>query len=69
MQMQRHDTATCLDCRARLWFGLAAETNGWTVYYECDECGFEERAGRISMAEVSGPDEAHCRAEAMGGKF
>lgn len=66
MQMQRHDTAACPVCCARLWFGLKAEPNGWKVYYECDECRFEKLVGRVSIESVSGRDEAQMKAESMG---
>lgn len=66
MQMQRHDDATCPRCCSALWFGRKHEGTGWTVYYECSDCGFEERVGHIAMAEVTSEDEAYDRAESMG---
>lgn len=69
MQMQRHDSATCPRCGSRLWFGLKSEATGWSVYYDCDDCGFEERVGWVAMADVSSRDEAHERAASMGEPF
>jgi len=66
MQMVRHDTATCPTCDSRLWFGISSEANGWTVYYECGECGFEQRAGRVAMRDIDSRDDVWDRAEEMG---
>ena len=69
MQMQRHDTSACPDCGSRLWLGLKAEATGWSVYYDCNDCGFERRVGRVAMADVSSEDEAWERATAMGDRL
>lgn len=69
MQMQRHDTATCSCCDSRLWFGLKSEGTGWAVFYECCDCGFEQRAGQVGMEAVADRDEARERAASMGDRF
>ncbi|WP_435119193.1 hypothetical protein [Halolamina sp. C58] len=69
MQMVKHDSATCAACGGALWFGTKSEGNGWKVYYECDDCGFERRAGRVTVDEVESRDEVRNRAEAMGEQF
>lgn len=65
MRLQRHDWVECPTCGTRLWYGLKAETTGWTVYYECGDCCFETRAGRVAMDEVKSRDEAAKRARTM----
>lgn len=69
MQMVRHDTATCPSCGAALWFGTKPEGSGWTVYYECAACTFEQRAGRVATSEVDSRDAVWDRAEEMGERF
>lgn len=57
MQMERHDTASCPHCGSVLWFGVKEEGSGWSVYYECDECWFEEMVGYVSRSELGDSDD------------
>lgn len=67
MTFIQHDSATCPDCAAPLYFGTKEEASGWKVYYECgDRCGFERMAGWVLMSDVNHRDKVHERAQAMG---
>jgi hypothetical protein len=69
MRTVKHDTATCPDCGTALWFGTNSEGSGWAVYYECADCQFERRAGRVTMEETDSRDALWDRAEKMGERF
>jgi hypothetical protein len=69
MRTVKHHTATCPDCGALLWFGAKSEGSGWTVYYECTDCTFERRAGRIGIEDTDSRDALWDRAEEMGEQF
>jgi hypothetical protein len=67
--LRRHPKARCPLCGEALWYGLKGEAIGWKVQYDCagpDGCGREFTPGRIDRSSVSGPDEAHRRAELLG---
>lgn len=66
MHLRRHESAECPTCGSLLWYGLKEEATGWTVYYECSECTFEKRVGRVAMADVESRDDAVKWAEEMG---
>lgn len=65
MLMERHESANCPSCRSTLWFGTKEEATGWKVFYECEECPFERRVGRIPMSDVDDRNDLQSRAERM----
>lgn len=65
MHLQRHDSAECPTCDSLLWYGLKAEATGWKVFYECGDCCYEKRVGRVAMADVESRDDAVERAVDM----
>lgn len=69
MHLRRHETAECPSCGSLLWYGLKAETAGWKVYYECVDCWFEKRVGRVVMADVESHNDAVKRALEMGNRL
>jgi hypothetical protein len=70
MFMIEHPSAACPECSQPLLYGTKQEASSWKVYYECSaRCGFEERAGRVSMSEVDHQDELDRKAEQMGERY
>ena len=69
MQMERHCSATCPDCSSRLWFGTKSEGAGWSVYYECGDCAYEQRGGFVNVQDIESRDDVRSRAKAMGEKL
>ena len=66
MLLSEHDTASCEQCGAAVWYGVKEEPTGWKVFHVCDPqvgCGSERRVGRITRADIESMDEVHRRAE------
>ena len=70
MWMTGHPEATCPECGGGLLFGTKdTETTCYKVFYECSECTWDAKAGRVTLSEIDHQDEVDERARELGERW